>query len=99
METAIYCDDVQKVFNFYQNIFDFPVVQKSLPRSVFLRCGESILLIFNRSMTSQEGQLPPPHGATGSQHFSFEIPDNEYGDWEKLFSEKGIPIEKEVSWD
>ncbi len=98
IETVIYCDNVEEMFDFYQDVFHFEVIQKSFPRGVFLRCGESVLAIFNRSMTSQEGQLPPHHGTKGAQHFAFEIPDNEYEEWKKLFAEKNIPIEKEITW-
>ncbi len=98
IETAIYCDNVEEMFDFYQSVFDFEVIQKSLPRAVFLKAGESILIIFNRSLTSQEGQFVPPHGVTGAQHFAFEAPDEEYDNWKKLFIEKGIPIEKEITW-
>ncbi len=96
IETVIYCDDVEEMLNFYQDIFNFEVMQKSLPRGVFLRCGESVLVIMNRSMTSQETQLPPHHGATGAQHFAFEIDDDEYDDWKQLFIDKGIEIEQEI---
>ncbi len=98
IETVIYCDNVEEMFDFYQGIFDFEIVHKSFPRGVFFRCGESILAIFDRSMTSQEGQLPPHHGATGAQHFAFEIPDDEYEVWKNRFTEKGIEIEQEITW-
>lgn len=98
IETVIYCDNVEEMFDFYQDLFKFEVIQKSFPRGVFMRCGESILAIFDRSMTSQEGQLPPHHGATGAQHFAFEIPDDEYEEWKKFFLEKGISIEQEITW-
>jgi catechol-2,3-dioxygenase len=88
IETVIYCDDVQEMFNFYQNVFNFEVMSKHFPRSVFLRCGESVLVIMNRSMTSEEGQLPPKHGTIGAQHFALEVDDDQYEDRKKLFLEK-----------
>lgn len=98
IETAIYCDDVPEMLEFYEKIFGFEVLGKFLPRLVFLKCGESLLAIFNRSMTSEAGQLAPHHGVTGAQHFAFEIDDNEYEDWKKHLIENGVEIEKEVTW-
>ena len=98
IEAAIYCDNVDEMSEFYQQIFGFEVAMNSSPRGIFLRAGESMLIIFNRSMTSQEDQMVPHHGVTGAQHFAFEIPDGEYDDWKKTLLDKGIEIEKEMSW-
>ena len=98
-ETAIYCDDVEEMLNFYQNLFAFPVIENSLPRAVFLQCGSNILAIFNRAMTAMPDQLPPAHGSTGPQHFALEISsDEEYDAWKARFLEKGVPIEQEIEW-
>jgi len=98
IETVLYCDDVKEMLDFYQDLFNFPA-NKHLPRSVFLKCGENVLVIMNRSMTSQENQLPPHHGATGAQHIALEVEDSEYDEWKALFVKKGLPIEKEITWD
>ena len=37
IETAIYCDNVQEMFDFYQKFPGIEVIAKYLPRSVFLR--------------------------------------------------------------
>jgi catechol 2,3-dioxygenase-like lactoylglutathione lyase family enzyme len=99
IETVLYCDDVEEMLVFYQNLFDFEILQKSLPRGVFLKCGESVLAIFNRSMTREGNQVAPAHGATGVQHMAFEVPDGEYEEWKKIFTEKGIEIIQEVEWE
>lgn len=99
IETVLYCDDVEEMLNFYQKYFGFEVLQKSLPRGVFLKCGESILAIFNRSMTSEDNQIAPGHGTTGVHHMAFEIPDGEYEEWKKSLTEKGLKIVQEITWE
>ncbi len=98
VETAIYCDDVQGMLDFYKALPGIEVVAEYLPRLVFLKCGESLLAIFNRSMSSQDGQVAPHHGVNGAQHFAFEVPNSEYEDWKKLIAEK-CGIEKEIAWE
>ena len=98
IETVLYCDNVQEMFDFYQNVFNFEIIKADFPRGGFMWAGESVLGIFNRSMTSQDGQLPPHHGATGPQHFAFEIPDEKYDYWKNHLLKKSIPIEKEIIW-
>ena len=99
IETVLYCDDVQEMLNFYQKFFGFEIMQKSLPRGVFLKCGESILAIFNRSMTRDGNQIAPSHSATGIQHMAFEIPDGEYEEWKNILIQKGLNIVQEITWE
>jgi catechol 2,3-dioxygenase-like lactoylglutathione lyase family enzyme len=98
IETAIYCDDVDEMLEFYQRIFNLKLLLNSSPRAVFLKCGEGVLIIFNRTMTSKKGQLVPHHGITGAQHFAFDINDTEYDAWKAKLMEEGVEIEKEFTW-
>lgn len=99
-EVSLYCDDVKPMLDFYQELFNFPVMMNSLPRSVFLEVGDNVLAIFNRSMTSMPTQMPPHHGANGVIHMAFEASsDDEYEEMKKLFIQKNIPIEKEIAWE
>lgn len=95
IETVLYCDDVQVMLDFYQDLFNFPA-KKHLPRSVFLKCGENVLVIMNRSMTSQENQIPPHHGATGAAHIALEVDDSEYEEWKALFAKKEFRLKKKL---
>jgi catechol-2,3-dioxygenase len=98
IETVLYCDDVKQMLDFYQDFFGFEILQNSLPRGVFLKAGESVLAIFNRSMTLESNAVAPVHGTTGTHHMAFEIPDGEYEDCKKTLIEKGLQIEQEVEW-
>jgi catechol-2,3-dioxygenase len=98
IETVLYCDDVKEMLDFYQNLFSFEILQESLPRGVFLKAGESVLAVFNRSLTIESNAVAPAHGTTGVHHMAFEIPDGEYEDCKKNLIEKGLQIEQEVEW-
>jgi catechol 2,3-dioxygenase-like lactoylglutathione lyase family enzyme len=78
IETCIYTSNLQKLKDFYVNCLGLELVSEEKQRSVFLKVGKSMLLIFNPEKTlmtnydkegSREGEkrsdveLFPPHGA------------------------------------
>jgi catechol 2,3-dioxygenase-like lactoylglutathione lyase family enzyme len=78
IETCIYTSNLQKLKDFYVNCLGLELISEEKQRSVFLRVGKSMLLIFNPEKTlmtnydkedSREGkessnrELFPPHGA------------------------------------
>lgn len=99
IETVLYSDNVEEMATFYQKIFGFKILQKSLPRGVFLQAGESVLAIFNRSMTTEGNQIAPSHGTVGATHMALEVPDGEYDEWKNALSFNGIHIEQEIVWN
>lgn len=99
IETVLYCDDVSEMLSFYQEIFNFKLLMESSERGAFLSAGESVLILFNRTLTSVEGQKVPSHGASGVQHLAFEVDGGQLEDWKKYFNTKGIKIEKEIHWE
>ncbi len=78
VETCIYTSDLQKLKDFYVDFLGLELVSEEKQRSVFLKVGKSMLLIFNPEKTLMtnydkadssenkkrfDGELFPPHGA------------------------------------
>jgi catechol-2,3-dioxygenase len=93
--------------DFYINILGLEFVSEENDRHVFLKAGQSMLLIFNPNKTladtngSNSTQLPI-HGAFAPPsmiHFALEIERQNYGNAKRMLNEKNIKIEKEVVWE
>ena len=111
METCIYSSGLVKTKNFYINTLGLEFVSEEKDRHVFLKAGQSMLLIFNPKKTlattagvgdgSNTTQLPI-HGAFAPPsiiHFALEIEKQNYDNAKHMLNEKGIKIEKEVAWE
>ena len=75
-ETCIYVSDLERTRRFYEGKLGLPVVGTVVGRHIFFRAGASVLLCFIAAATQKESELPP-HGASGSIHFAFEVTDYE----------------------
>ena len=110
METCIYSSELVKMKNFYINTLGLEFVSEEKDRHVFLKAGQSMLLIFNPKKTlattgvgdgSNATQLPI-HGAFAPPsiiHFALEIEKQNYDNAKHMLNEKDIKIEKEVTWE
>ena len=99
--------------DFYINILGLEFVSEEKDRHVFLKAGQSMLLIFNPNKTlanhnnsisngssSTTTQLPI-HGAFAPPsiiHFALEIEKQNYDNAKYMLNEKNIKIQKEVIW-
>ena len=97
VETGVYVTDLDKARDFYTSVIGLQLHSEEKNRHVFLKAGKSMLLLFRADATLKEQRLPP-HGATGVQHFAFEVEPKDYDAWKARLAEKGIPIEKEIDW-
>ena len=92
--------------DFYINILGLEFVSEEKDRHVFLKAGQSMLLIFNPNRTlannmDNSTQLPI-HGSFAPPsiiHFALEIEKQSYDSAKNILNEKNIKIEKEVIWD
>jgi catechol-2,3-dioxygenase len=97
--------------DFYINILGLEFVSEEEDRHVFLKAGQSMLLIFNPNKTlannnnisnrSSSTQLPI-HGTFAPPsiiHFALEIEKQNYDSAKYILNEKNIKIEKEVIWE
>lgn len=96
-ETCIYVTDLEKTKGFYADSLGLPIISMVKGRHIFFRAGESVLLCFIAAQTSQEKELPP-HGASGSVHFAFEVTSEEYTAALETLKGAGITILHEHRW-
>jgi catechol-2,3-dioxygenase len=90
--------------DFYTNILGLEFVSEEKDRYIFLKAGQSMLLIFNPNRTlasnTNNTQLPA-HGTFAPPsiiHFALEINEESYGEARSILNEKNVKIEKEASW-
>jgi catechol-2,3-dioxygenase len=87
--------------DFYTNILELEFVSEEKDRYVFLKAGQSMLLIFNPNKTLVSNNQLPIHGAFAPPsiiHFALEIDKQNYDNAKHMLNEKEIKIEKEVVW-
>jgi catechol-2,3-dioxygenase len=92
--------------DFYTNILGLEFVSEENDRCVFLKAGQSMLLIFNpnKTLVSNENSTTiqfPTHGAFAPPsiiHFALEIDKENYDNAKHMLIEKNIKIEKEITW-
>jgi len=96
-ETCIYVTDLHATKDFYSYKLGLPLLSFAEDRHVFFRAGESVLLCFIAEKTREEKTLPP-HGASGSVHFAFEVPKQEYEPAIQKIEGAGISILHQHTW-
>jgi catechol-2,3-dioxygenase len=89
--------------DFYTNIIGLEFISEEKGRSVFLKAGKSMLLIFNPQNTNMldPNSKFPVHGAMtppSCVHFAIEIENKDYEYLKGMLKQNKINIEKEVSW-
>jgi catechol 2,3-dioxygenase-like lactoylglutathione lyase family enzyme len=96
-ETCLYIHDLEKAKYFYHDLLGLPVIDYLAGKHLFVRVGQSVLLLFN----PEESRLktsPPPHYGGGKQHFAFELSGMDYLTAKMEIEKKGIVIIDEVTW-
>ena len=100
IETCIYSPDLEEMKNFYINYLGLEFVSEEKGRSVFLKAGKSMLLIFNPLNTLNHiKKLFPIHGAITPPsiiHFALEIQKEDYEKWKDILQNNKVNIEKEI---
>jgi catechol 2,3-dioxygenase-like lactoylglutathione lyase family enzyme len=96
-ETCLYVYDLEKAKNFYHAVLGLQVIGYLPGKHLFLRAGESVLLLFNPE-DSKKKISPPGHFGGGKQHFAFEILDKDYTTVKEEIQAKGIEIIDEITW-
>ncbi len=96
-ETCIYVTDLQATKEFYSYKLELPLISLVKDRHVFFKAGDSVLLCFVADKTVKETELPP-HGASGSVHFAFEVSRNDYDAALQKVQSAGIQILHQHVW-
>jgi catechol-2,3-dioxygenase len=96
-ETCIYIHDLEKARQFYHEILELPVINYQPGKHLFLRAGDSVLLLFNPE-DSKTKTSPPAHYGGGQQHFALEVSRQDYPVVKEKIISKGIAIIDQVRW-
>jgi len=102
LETALYCDDLERAVTFYRDVLGLRSMGEP-PRLVPMDAGGStVLLLFQRGATVQGAQTPggviPPHDGSGPVHVAFAIEPESVDAWEAKLAGAGVTIESRVHW-
>ena len=98
LETCLYGPDLDALERFYVNLFGLEPVQRTDGRNVALACGDSVLILFDPSVSAAGGGAFPRHGTSGAGHVAFAVPVSEMAAWKDRLREKGVEIETEWRW-
>ncbi|HJU67953.1 MAG TPA: VOC family protein [Gemmatimonadaceae bacterium] len=103
LETSLYTDDLAAANDFYGTVLGLERIAFAEGRHLFFRCGEGVVLIFDRRSTanvptSVNGARVPMHGATGAGHMAFAVADADLPSWRARLAASGVEIESEVTW-
>jgi catechol 2,3-dioxygenase-like lactoylglutathione lyase family enzyme len=100
LETALYVDDLPRARDFYRDVLGLQLHAEMPGRHVFLRCGNSMVLLFNAAQTEQPDPVLhlPTHGARGPGHVAWLVTPEEMQAWREAFRSRGVAIEKEHTW-
>ena len=96
-ETCLYVHDLEKAKRFYHERLGLPVISYLNDKHLFLRAGQSVLLLFNPDDSKQK-KSPPAHFGGGKQHFAFEVNASNYDESRREIQGKGIVIIDEITW-
>ena len=97
LETVLYVEDLAGAEGFYVGVLGFRKLSGEPGRSLFLRAGGSVLLLFRAEATERPGPLPP-HGARGPGHVCFQVPGDAYEAWKACLPSRGVPVLQEQDW-
>jgi catechol 2,3-dioxygenase-like lactoylglutathione lyase family enzyme len=96
-ETCLYIRDLEEAKKFYHGTLGLPVINYQEGKHLFLRVGQSVLLLFNPE-DSRQKTSPPAHYGGGKQHFAFEVNTKTFENLKHEMMGKGIRIIDVVTW-
>jgi len=97
-ETAMYADDLVAAERFYGGVLGLSRLGGDLQRDLFYAVGpRNVLLVFQAAATLR-GESLPAHGTTGSGHFALGIAAQDLPRWRNHLTDRGVAIEREVTW-
>ena len=104
IETVLYVKDVERAKDWYQKLFDFPVIFREGDRFRALKVGGiQVLLLFKEGSSTTATTLPggviPPHDGSGPTHLAFGMKTEEADHWEQHLMANGVEIEGRVEWN
>jgi catechol 2,3-dioxygenase-like lactoylglutathione lyase family enzyme len=102
LETALYCDDLDRAAAFYREIIGAPALYHD-DRLVALDAGGgTVLLLFRRGASaagaSVGSSMIPPHDGAGPCHVALAISAADLAAWEQRLAAMAVPVESRVDW-
>lgn len=97
LETVLYFKWEEETRLFYSQVLGLRMIGHEPGRHMFFRAGSGVFLLFNSQTTRQAGSLPS-HGAEGSGHVCFCVPESAYDEWREHLAASGVEIIQEVDW-
>jgi catechol 2,3-dioxygenase-like lactoylglutathione lyase family enzyme len=102
LETALSVKDLARAREFYERVFEYPLMRLDERFCAFDIGGEQVLLLFLQGGDPEGTVLPfgriPAHGASGASHIGFRIPTESLAAWKQRLQKMGIAIESEFTW-
>ena len=98
LETVLYFSDQARTEAFYSEVLGFRLLDREPGRSLFYRAGRDVVLLFHAPTTRQPAGKLPPHGADGSIHTCFRVPQDAYERWKSWLESRGVELLGEIEW-
>ena len=103
LETAVYCEDLDRARRFYRDVLKLECILDSPPRMLaFAVKAAQVLLVFRRGETDNDAETPggvvPGHRSDGRAHFAFAIDAGAYEAWRKHLHVSDVAVISEVTW-
>lgn len=96
-ETCLYIKDLEAAKDFYYGKLELDIIHYEPGKHIFFRAGSSVLLCFDPD-DSKTKESPPPHYATGKQHYAFEVAQQDYQRVKEKIQSLGIEIIDQLVW-
>lgn len=98
LEVSVYGSDLPALERFYVEVFGLAPIARGGDRNIMLRCGHSVVILFDPARTAEPGGTVPAHGARGAGHVAFVAADDDIAAWRERFRRCDVAIEREIDW-
>jgi catechol 2,3-dioxygenase-like lactoylglutathione lyase family enzyme len=102
VETALYCDDLERATAFYRDVLGLRVLDAGARLVSIDAGGATLLLLFRRGATTTGFEFPggriPPHDGAGPAHLAFAVDADDLDAWERALVARGIEVESRTQW-
>jgi catechol 2,3-dioxygenase-like lactoylglutathione lyase family enzyme len=97
-ETCLCADDLTAAKDFYTRVLGLTVATDFSDRGIAFRCGDGIVIVFDRNQSRHSHNGIPGHGTAGVGHIAFPAGASELAAWREHLRKCGVAIESEVNW-
>ncbi len=103
IEYGLYVADVERAAEWYQALFNFPVLLVEGDRLKALQAGEHMVLLLFKAGGSVDGvPMPtgfiPPHDGSGPHHIAFAMTKGSEEQWKQHLKNYNVTIDSTVDW-